>query len=582
MVAYKSCFAALAFVWAGIIPAAAQTAPAPKLVVAISVDQFSSDLFNQYRGRFKAGLKKLMDGGALFPNGYQSHAATETCPGHSTILSGRHPSATGIIANNWYGADGREVYCVYDKGMVVPGRPEKPRGPANLKVTTLGDWLREKDAGSRTIAVSGKDRAAIMMAGKKPTATFWWDDDRGFNTSVKPGTDEAAALAPVAGLNATLDSAWTKAPPSWKPLDPRCTALDESRTYAPGLRIDHHVPPALTRDSAKSWREDKAFQSWLRASPLLDKITLDVAGDMLRRYMLGQRGTTDVLAVSLSATDYIGHRYGNQGPEMCDQMAQLDLMLGQFLERIDRLKIPYAVVITADHGAVDAAERVADRGVPTGRVMLNLPAALNALLRNRLGLDFDPILGANKGAYENQFLYIDRRKADPPLIQQIVTETLSLLSGQTDKPMPWNGMIVGAFARDEILKMAVPPGKPADELSLAERYALSADAERSPDIFVAFAPGVSFGAARAGGAIAGHGSPWGHDRRVPILFWRSGGRPFEQALPIETVDIAPTLAALVGVKVRPAQEQNDGAGESRPPVDGQCRDLDPGLANSCR
>ncbi|RXR29925.1 alkaline phosphatase family protein [Sphingobium fluviale] len=579
---YRSCLAAISVVWAGLAPAAAQTAPAPKLIVAISVDQFSADLFSQYRGRFGAGLKKLIDGGAVFPNGYQSHAATETCPGHATILSGRRPGATGIIANSWYGADGKEVYCVYDKGMVVPGRPDKPRGPANLKTTMLGDWLKVRDAGSRTVSVSGKDRAAIVMAGQNPTATFWWDDDLGFNTAVKPGGDEVAALAPVAGFNAALDSAWTKALPSWKPLDPRCTALDESRTYAPSLRIDHHVPPVLTRDSAKSWREDKAFLGWLRASPLLDKITLDLAGDMLERYKLGQLETTDVLAVSLSATDHIGHRYGNQGPEMCDQMAHLDRALGAFLARIDRLKIPYAVVLTADHGAVDAAERVADRGVPTGRVMLNLPAALNAMLRSRLSLDFDPILGADKGAYENQSLYIDRRKADAGMVRKIVAETLTLLGTEGNPALPWNGMIVGAFPRDEIVRIAVPAGKPADELSLAERYAESVDAERSPDIFVAFAPAVSFGGARAGGAIAGHGSPWNHDRRVPILFWRSGGKPFEQSLPIRTIDIAPTLAAIVGMKTRHAEEPATGAADNRPVVDGQCRDIDPGPANSCR
>lgn len=496
--------------------------------------------------------------------------------------SGHHPSATGIIANSWYGVDGREVYCVYDKDRAVPGRPDQPRGPANLKVMMLGDWLRENDAGSRTIAVSGKDRAAIMMAGQKPEGVFWWDDERGFNTSVKPGADAATALAPVAGFNTALDKEWTKAAPVWKAADPLCASLDESRVYAPALRIDHHVPPALRRDSAKPWREDKAFLGWLRASPLLDQVTLDLAGDFLERYKLGQRGLPDALTVSASATDYIGHRYGNQGTEMCDQMAHLDLALGTFLARIDRLNIPYAVVLTADHGAVDAAERVADRGVPTGRVMLNLPAALNGLLRTRLGLDFDPILGADKGAYENQSLYIDRRKADGRLVRKIVAEILALLTGEENRKLPWNGMIVGAFARDEILKIVVPPGKPADELSLAERYALSADAERSPDIFVAFAPAVSFGAGRAGGAIAGHGSPWNHDRRVPILFWRTGGKPFEQALPVATVDIAPTLAALAGIKTRYTDQPPASAANLMPLVDGLCRDLDPGEANSCR
>lgn len=579
---YRSSVAAMSLFCAAVAPVAAQTAPAPKLIIAISVDQFSADLFSQYRARFSAGIKRLVDGGAVFPNGYQSHAATETCPGHSTILSGRRPSATGIIANSWYGADGREVYCVHDKDMAVPGRPEKPRGPANLKVTMLGDWLRAHDARSRTIAVSGKDRAAIIMAGKNPTAAFWWDDERGFNTNMKLGAYEGDALAPVAGFNAALDAAWAKTLPSWKPLDPRCAALDETRTYGPNLRIDHHVPPAIARDPAKSWRDDKAFHGWLRASPLLDQITLDLAGDLLARYQLGQGGATDVLAISLSATDYIGHRYGNQGPEMCDQMAHLDRALGAFLARVDRLNIPYAVVLTADHGAVDAAERVADRGVPSGRIMLNLPAALNGLLRTRLGLDFDPILGADKGANENQSLYIDRRKADAELVRKIVAETLALLSVEGVPEQPWSGMIVGAFARDEIVRFSVPAGKPADELTLAERYAESVDAERSPDIFVAFAPAVSFGASRAGGAIAGHGSPWNHDRRVPILFWRSGGKPFEQSLPVRTVDIAPTLAALVGVKTRHAADPSTGVADTRPVVEGQCRDLDPGADNSCR
>ena len=134
-------------------PPALAAAPPPKLIVAISVDQFSANLFEQYRSTFSGGLARLTKEGVVFPNGYQSHAATETCPGHSTLLSGRHPSATGIIANDWWAPDGRRIYCVDDTTTTVPGR-SKGRGPVHLRVSTLGEWLRAADPASRTVAAT--------------------------------------------------------------------------------------------------------------------------------------------------------------------------------------------------------------------------------------------------------------------------------------------------------------------------------------------------------------------------------------------------------------------------------------------
>ena len=181
----KAVAACLALFAAIAVPAAAAAPPKPKLVVAISIDQFSANLFERNRGRFQFGLRRLAEGGIAFPNGYQSHAATETCPGHSTLLTGRHPSATGIVANAWRdAATGKDVYCVFDPSQPVPGREGQGRGPANLKVSTLGEWMRAANPASRTVAVSGKDRAAITMAGHSPTGVFWWDEERDFTTSV--------------------------------------------------------------------------------------------------------------------------------------------------------------------------------------------------------------------------------------------------------------------------------------------------------------------------------------------------------------------------------------------------------------
>ena len=538
------------------LPAGATAGPpSPRLVVVISVDQFSGNLFEQYRGRFTGGLKMLADRGVVFPNGYQSHAATETCPGHSTLLTGRHPSATGVIANSWHDrATAKDLYCVFDAAHPVPGRGGEGRGPANLKVSTLGEWMKAANPASRVFGVSGKDRAAIMMTGHNPDGVFWWDDGNGFTTSVPAGTTEAARLAPVAAFNRALFSRWGKSPPRWRLLDKRCAALDGPHGYG-AITIDHKVPPAAFAPS-KAMRDDKDGLKALRASPEMDRITLDAAQLLIDRFRLGRGAAPDLLAISLSATDYIGHSYGNQGPEMCDQLAHLDQMLGAFLKRVEALKVPVLVVLTADHGGLDAPERVAERAIPAERVAGgDLVNALNTSLRARLGLAADPLGG------EIDQLYLTPNAGDAAGQHRIIDAALAFLKARPE--------VAAAYTADEIAAAPpVPPGTPADELTLLQRLSESFDRARSGDIAVVLQPYTSAYAPRKpGSAIAGHGSPWNYDRRVPILFWWPGAAGFEQPLPVETVDIAPTLAALLGLRA--------------PAVDGRCLDLDRTAADSC-
>lgn len=555
--------------------------PAPKLVVAISVDQYSAALFAQFRERYTRGLHRLADDGVVFPNAYQSHAATETCPGHSTILTGRHPAATGIVANDWWEYDPalgeRKVYCVTDPSRVVPyrrgrGDPAHPRpevsakkqlGPAHLQATTLGDWLRAAQPAARVVAVAGKDRAAITLAGHDPTAVFWWDDDEyEFTTSVAKGASRAdmeRAIAPAARVNAQADR-WAKRLPQWQPADARCERLNETRSYG-AVTIEHRVPPRPQRDAARpaELRDDATFRAWVKASPELDRLTLELAGDLLDRYRLGRGPAPDLLAIGLSATDYIGHRFGTQGPEMCDQMAHLDRALGAFLARLDRLRVPYLVVLTADHGAHDAAERVAERGVPSTRISGSFVADLNAQLARTLALDYAPLVDDPSSPTT---LYVDRaRVTDPALRERVVRATLELVRARAD--------VAGAWSDAELAAVVPRPDAPADELSLEERFAESRYAGRSPDVSIAFRPDVTLPAPRkATEYVAGHGSPWNYDRRVPILYYWRGATPFEQSLPVETVDIAPTLARLLGLPV--------------PTVDGRCRDLLAGVDDLCR
>src|SRR6516162_1066764 len=174
----------------------AYTQSKPDLVVLIAIDQFSASLFNQWRGRFKSGLKRLTDEGIVYSNAYQSHGLTETCAGHSTMLTGKHPRGTGIVANEWFDTKaGDQVYCVEAPAFSSASNPNRHVGPTNLLATTLGDWMKDQQPMSRVVAVSGKDRASIAMAGHRGDGVFWYEDNFGFATYLAAGENAAEKLA---------------------------------------------------------------------------------------------------------------------------------------------------------------------------------------------------------------------------------------------------------------------------------------------------------------------------------------------------------------------------------------------------
>jgi predicted AlkP superfamily pyrophosphatase or phosphodiesterase len=519
-------FALLAFLAAA--PAAAKAPQKPGLIVTLVVDQFAADLFRQYRPTYTGGLKRLSDGVAYL-DGYQSHAATETCPGHSTILTGRHPAATGIVANNWYDrASGEWLYCV-----ALPGGDSEARGPRNLRVDTLGTWLKASEPAAQVVAVSGKDRAAIMLAGHHPDAVYWWEDDKGFVTSPAAGPADAAVLAPAEQFDSATFAAWNRAAPAlWPAAVPgRCRALEKSEQFGEITRTER-VPP----EGSAVAPADEAFADQLRVSPMLDRLTLDFAARLVELRRLGRDPATDLLAVSLSATDAIGHRYGKGGPEMCAQMVALDQALGAFFARLDALDLPYVVVLTADHGSSDAAEREASHGVAAGRIDGRaLIASLNTHLDQAYGpFDHGPV----SGSAQNPTLDVGPDRA---FKARVLAEAVSWLGAQQH--------VAQVLTRDEVAAAAPAFGTPPDRLTMAERFHESYDPQRSGDLFVVFDEHYRTGVPRKpSSAIAGHGTPWDYDRLVPILFWWPGVTAETVTRPIETVDIAPTLAAVAGVR----------------------------------
>jgi predicted AlkP superfamily pyrophosphatase or phosphodiesterase len=515
------------------LASAADAAPAPpagppKLLVVIAVDQFSANLFEEWRPRFTDGLRRL-SGGVAYPSGYQSHAATETCPGHSTILTGLHPTRTGIVGNTVRDPQtGKSVYCLYDPGVkLAHDAAASPVGPGPLLGTTLGDWLKAVSPQSKVVAVSGKDRGAINLAGHNPDGVFWIADGFGFTTYVRPGEDPAQRLAPVAALNAKLSPRWTKA--EWTYSHPDCRAAE--RTY------DFNGKPYTAKLPPERWTptaDPAEIRRRLNASPAYDDMTLEAAREFLRSYRLGKGPATDVLAVSFSATDYVGHTYGARGPEMCEQMHNLDRLIGVLLKDLDALRVPYVVALTADHGGSDLAERLHEQGYPAARI--NGAAVLervNQALTAALSLSAPPLAGSLQEPELAASVPAERRET--------VTEAaVHMLRAQPE--------VADAYSLTELLKTSVPKDKPADELTLKERFAESVYPGRSPDILVALQPYTVTYPARPGGTLAGHGTVWNYDRRVPILFWWPGAPSETRFLPIETVDIGPTLAGAIGLK----------------------------------
>ncbi|MEG3085910.1 alkaline phosphatase family protein [Sphingomonas sp. PB4P5] len=524
-------------------PLSAQQAPArlpvptapkgkPKLLVVVSVDQYSADLFGEYRNSYNDGLARLAKG-AVFPSGFQSHAATETCPGHSTITSGYRPAHTGIIANNWVDqaaprAD-KSVYCAEDETVPGSNSGNYTVSDKHLKVPTLGERMKIADPRTRVVSVAGKDRAAVMMGGHNVDQLWWWG---GKNFVSYAGRAEPAV---VTRANAAI-TALIGRPQAALPVPENCLSKDKAIAIGAGKTVG-------TGHFERAAGDGKAF----RASPAFDASIFALAAGLVQEMKLGQGPQTDIITVGASATDYIGHTYGTEGAEMCLQQAELDRNLGGFLDVLDATGVDYEVVLTADHGGNDLPEREVLQGMPEAqRVDIALaPAVMGKAIGEKLGITGPTLFGdiPNGDIWVSTALAPTQRKA-------VLAEAIARY-----KALP---QVYTVLTAAQILATPMPKGAP-ENWTVPQKARASFDATRSGDLLVFLKPRVTPIPSAGGGYVATHGSPWNYDRRVPILFWRAGMAGFDHAGGIETVDIAPTLAHTIGLPL--------------PGVDGKCLDL---------
>ena len=506
-------------------PSATANAPpgAPKLIVALSIDQLSGDLYDEYRPRLTGGIGRLSQG-TVFRNGYQSHNATETCPGHSTIMTGSRPSRTGIIANYWFDLSQQRsdkgVYCSEDERVAGSSSTSYTVSPYHLRVPTLGDLLKRVQPGSRNIAVAGKDRSAVMMGGRAVDQRWYWDG-KTFSTDLKG----APLPRSVTATRTAVGNAIGQDRPA---LDFPAFCQGKAKS----IPLEGGGSPVGTHAFARKAGDIRGF----RASPEFDAATLALAASLIEELQLGRRGSTDIISIGLAGTDVIGHSFGTDGAEMCIQLHSLDRDLGDFFRLLDSRGIDYLVMLTADHGGQDVPERRRLQGVPAAaRVDAKLTAKdVGAAVGAKLGLKGPVLYG--EGSFGD--MYVDRTlsPADQRRARAAAVEAFRT-----------HPHVETVFTREQ-LAAAASPTSPPDQWSMLERARASFDAERSGDFVVLLKRDVQPVAVTTS-YVATHGSPWDYDRRVPILFWRRGMTQSLRNDAIETADIMPTLAAAIGLAV---------------------------------
>jgi predicted AlkP superfamily pyrophosphatase or phosphodiesterase len=500
--------------------------PVPKLVVLLVVDGLPQRQVLAYRDQLAPdGFARFLTRGAWFAQAHVKHAYTVTAAGHATFLTGAYPDRTGIIGNDWRDREtGAPVYNTSDPAEHVIGQATPPlagTSPRHLKVETLGDVLRRRDARSKVIGISGKDRGAILPAGHSGTA-YMYHDDTGQFASTTYYMREHPAWVQAFQAARPADRFFHA---QWKPLLP-------DPAYAPSVPFDAswldgaRLPMTM---GAADRQAGPDYYKALLASPFVDMMSLDFARAAIAGEQLGQDDAPDILAVSLSGHDYVNHRWSAESRFSHDHFLQLDRMLQAFFAELDARvgRDNYIAVLTADHGFMPALPYLHERGIEGGRIMFaQVLARLNAGLSRRFG-EGRWVLGNSASSLLLDKVLLRQKGVD---VDTAADEARRLLLQEPG--------FAAAYTRRELLSRE-RAGEP-----LFDMLQRSWNADVSGEVQYTIKPYWLFGAKTVGT----HGSPYEYDTHVPLLVW---GPPWVKAgrvdTPVEVVDIAPTLARLLHV-----------------------------------
>jgi arylsulfatase A-like enzyme len=490
---------------------ATPSAAAPRLVVFITVDQLRGDMLDRYRSDLNRGYARLMQG-AWFVNAFQDHANTETAPGHASTMSGRFPRSTGIMSNS---------AGVGDRSFpLVVGLPnELGASPLRFQGTTLFDWLKAKDSRTRALSVSRKDRGAILPIGRAKEQVYWYSPSGNFTTS---RYYRDALPDWVQAFNARRIP-HSYAGKQWTLLkDPSAYPMPDSVPEENGGRSV--FPHQLSSDTARAVASFAGI-------PAVDSLTALFALEGLHRLNLGRGPQTDILAVSFSATDAVGHAYGPDSREAHDNQMRLDQTLGWFIDSLYKVRDSSTIVfaVTADHGVQPIPELARRRGEATGNQGL-IVSLRDVVIAMRAGLR---AAGADTTAfiYDGEMVGLNR-----PALATARVNADSLLDDFRRRALAVPGVMRVDRVRD--IYTADFNADP-----IARRWSHQVMQTSGVDMVITLTR-YSYWYR----ATATHGSPHDQDAHVPIIFygpWIQPGRYTEMA---RTADIGATLAQITGAR----------------------------------
>jgi len=504
----------------------------PRLAVMLVVDQARPDYLSRFAPYFTGGFRRLLDSGVVFPNAFHDHANTETAVGHAALSTGSYPSRNGIIANEWYErAEKRVLYCCEDSAAVILNHPRLTgRSPKRLLVPAIGDWLKQQSPESKVVSVAIKDRAAILLGGHHPDGTFWFDRRTGdFVTSsyyadaIPTWLDEFNARRfPDSSLNSIwslllADSAYIRSGEDAVKYE-----NDAVHTTFP-----HHISTPDSTITSDRFRE-------FVATPFADQFTLRMAEQVVQTYGLGGDSIPDILCVSLSAADWIGHRYGPSSWEVEDYYLRLDGYLNTFLGFLDRAvgADRYVIALSSDHGVTPFPEQLAGQGATAYRLRYDsLISALNGMgakVASDMGLPASP-LAVKDGEPLVNYATAERQGVSAKSLDSALAVSIGALPYVAD-----------LFTRNELMQ-AAGSDRPYEELFRHVYHD-----QRGPDLYLRLNEFILVTNDSTG---ASHGTPYTDDANVPMLFFGSGIGSGGLSDRVETVDLAPTLADLLGIEV---------------------------------
>jgi len=527
---------AIAAAGAGMVRAQAPASPAasapirpeaPRLVVVIVADQFTTRYVESYGHQWSAGLRRLFTTGAYFPLAAYPYAYTVTCAGHHTISTGTVPATHGMIGNDWFDrTSGRSMACT-SAPAVAPvafggGAVSEHHAPVWLRTPTFADELRlQATRPPRILSLSLKARSAIGLAGRGgPNTMVVWEEDNGtwatseaYTKVPWPEVDEYVKAHPI---TAAYGQTWDRVMPVSRYLH------EDDVAQEPSPRVFPHL---LT---SKSGKPDNSFVSLWERSPWSDAYLGDMASALAERLKLGQQPGTDYLAVSFSSLDLVGHPFGPRSHEVQDVLARLDAVLGRLFVTLDRRvgAARYTVAFSSDHGVVPFPEHSLAAGMDAGRTSAGaLRQAIQTALTKAFG---EGTYVANAGVPNVALApgVLDRVLSQPDAKRAVEAAVLAVPGIGA---MYWAPQLADPTATDDAilraLRLSYVPGRSGDLMVVLRPYWL------------------------ASGTGTSHGTPHHYDQQVPVVFMGAGIQRGRYLTPASPVDIAPTLGALTGVRM---------------------------------